>query len=78
VVVDDLLLKGKLDKIEFNGRDALIVDYKTGDPEKSKEKFARPNTKNPNGGDYWRQAVFYKIMLDHYAGRDWNVTRCGV
>jgi DNA helicase-2/ATP-dependent DNA helicase PcrA len=74
VVVDDLLLKGKLDKIEFNGRDALIVDYKTGDPEKSKEKFSRPNTKNPAGGDYWRQAVFYKIMLDHYAGRDWNVS----
>jgi DNA helicase-2/ATP-dependent DNA helicase PcrA len=74
VVVDDMLLKGKLDKIEFNGRDATIVDYKTGDPEKCKDKFSRPNTKEPNGGDYWRQAVFYKIMLDHYASRDWNVT----
>jgi DNA helicase-2/ATP-dependent DNA helicase PcrA len=74
IVVDDMVLRGKLDKIEFNGRDATIVDYKTGDPEKSLEKFARPNTKNVNGGDYWRQAVFYKIMLDHYPGRDWNVT----
>jgi DNA helicase-2/ATP-dependent DNA helicase PcrA len=73
-VADDLVLKGKLDKIEFNGRDATIVDYKTGDPERSKDKFARPNAKDPNGGDYWRQAVFYKIMLDHYATADWNVT----
>lgn len=73
VMVDDLLLKGKLDKIEFAGKDATIVDYKTGDPEKSKEKLSRPNTKAPNGGDYWRQAVFYKIMLDNYAGKDWNV-----
>jgi DNA helicase II / ATP-dependent DNA helicase PcrA len=67
--VDDILLKGKLDKIEFNGKDATIVDYKTGDPEKCREKLARPNPKIPEGGDYWRQAVFYKIMLDNY----WNV-----
>lgn len=73
-VADDLVLRGKLDKIEFHGREATIVDYKTGDPEKSKEKFSRPNTKDLNGGDYWRQAVFYKIMLDHYASADWNVT----
>jgi RecB family exonuclease len=45
VVVDDLLLKGKLDKIEFNGRDALIVDYKTGDPEKARTSFPVPTPK---------------------------------
>jgi DNA helicase-2/ATP-dependent DNA helicase PcrA len=73
VVVDDMLLKGKIDKIEFNGKEATIVDYKTGDPEKCKEKLARPNPKIPNGGDYWRQAVFYKIMLDHLPGKDWSV-----
>jgi DNA helicase-2/ATP-dependent DNA helicase PcrA len=27
----------------------------------------------PNGGDYWRQAVFYKILVDHYGQKDWNV-----
>jgi DNA helicase-2/ATP-dependent DNA helicase PcrA len=74
VLVEDILLKGKIDKIEFKGKEALIVDYKTGDPERSKEKLARPNAKDPNGGDYWRQAVFYKIMLDHYSAKDWNVT----
>jgi DNA helicase-2/ATP-dependent DNA helicase PcrA len=73
VVVDDMMLKGKIDKIEFNGKDAVIIDYKTGDPEKCKEKFARPNPKIPSGGDYWRQAVFYKIMLDNYANKEWNI-----
>ena len=72
VVVDDMVLKGKLDKIEFSGREAAIVDYKTGDPDKSKDKFLRPNTKQPAGGDYWRQAVFYKIMVEHYS-HDWTV-----
>ena len=24
-------------------------------------------------GDYWRQAVFYKILVDHYSQKDWKV-----
>ncbi|RYY93890.1 MAG: DUF2800 domain-containing protein [Chitinophagaceae bacterium] len=72
VNVDGQLLRGKLDKLEFSGRDVTIVDYKTGDPEKCKEKFARPNPRIPHGGDYWRQAVFYKIMLAAYKP-EWNV-----
>ncbi|HRF26254.1 MAG TPA: ATP-dependent helicase, partial [Ferruginibacter sp.] len=27
----------------------------------------------PLGGDYWRQAVFYKILVDNYAQKDWTV-----
>ncbi|TCZ72245.1 ATP-dependent helicase [Flaviaesturariibacter aridisoli] len=73
VNVDGQLLRGKLDKIEFRGNDVTIVDYKTGDPERSREKFARPNPKIPAGGDYWRQAVFYKIMIGSYKP-EWNVT----
>ena len=73
VIVEDVPLKGKLDKIEFNGKSATIVDYKTGDPEKSREKLMRPNPKNPAGGDYWRQAVFYKIMMDNLPGWDFSV-----
>ncbi|MDP1844857.1 MAG: ATP-dependent helicase, partial [Sediminibacterium sp.] len=29
--------------------------------------------KNPNGGDYWRQAVFYKILVDNYDQKNWQV-----
>ncbi len=72
VVVNGVPLKGKLDKLEFNGKEVNVVDYKTGDPEKAKPKLLAPNEKEPNGGDYWRQAVFYKILVDN-ANNKWNV-----
>jgi DNA helicase-2/ATP-dependent DNA helicase PcrA len=72
VVLNGVPLKGKLDKLEFNGREVNVVDYKTGDPEKAKSKMLPPNEKEPNGGDYWRQAVFYKILVD-LAKPEWNV-----
>lgn len=73
VVVKGVPLKGKLDKLEFDGRSVNVVDYKTGNPEKAKEKTQPPNAKQPLGGDYWRQAVFYKILVDHYPAKDWKV-----
>ncbi len=72
VVVNGIPLKGKIDKLEFDGSDVNVVDYKTGDLEKARAKLCLPNDKEPDGGDYWRQAVFYKILLDNYAGRKWN------
>ena len=73
VVVKNVPLKGKLDKIEFDGKNANVVDYKTGDIDKAKDKLKPPNEKDPNGGDYWRQAVFYKILVDNYEQKDWKV-----
>lgn len=68
-------LNGALDKIEFNDREIVVVDYKTGQYENSKKKFENPSEvyKKPEdptfeeqfGGDYWRQAVFYKILLEN-------------
>ena len=65
VVVDGIPLKGKIDKMEFDGNNVNIVDYKTGDPEKGIEKFKNPEKHPPYGGDYWRQAVFYKLLVDN-------------
>ncbi|SJZ32282.1 ATP-dependent helicase [Sediminibacterium ginsengisoli] len=73
VVVNGVPLKGKLDKLEFNGKEVNVVDYKTGDPDKAKDKLKPPHDKNPDGGDYWRQAVFYKLLIDHYDQKDWRV-----
>ncbi|HKO79612.1 MAG TPA: PD-(D/E)XK nuclease family protein, partial [Chitinophagaceae bacterium] len=73
VVVKDVPLKGKLDKLEFEGKQVIVVDYKTGDPEKAIPKLKAPHEKDPNGGDYWRQAVFYKILVDNYTAKDWKV-----
>lgn len=73
VIVKGVPLKGKLDKLEFDGKMVNVVDYKTGDHEKAKKKLNAPNPKEPNGGDYWRQAVFYKILVDNYDQKDWKV-----
>jgi len=73
VVVNGVPLKGKLDKLEFEGKMVHIVDYKTGDPDNGIKKLKPPSDKEPNGGDYWRQAVFYKILVDGHRNGDWQV-----
>jgi len=73
VVVNGIPLKGAIDKIEFNGKQVVVIDYKTGSVENAKDKLIAPNEKNPNGGNYWRQAVFYKILLNHHP-KNWEVT----
>ena len=73
VIVRGVPLKGKLDKLEFHGKEVNVVDYKTGDVDKAKEKLSPPGDKDPNGGDYWRQAVFYKLLVDGYEQKDWKV-----
>jgi DNA helicase-2/ATP-dependent DNA helicase PcrA len=72
IVYKGVPLKGKLDKLEFDGKSVNVVDYKTGDPDKALAKLKGPDTKQPLGGDYWRQAVFYKILVDQFEGRGWT------
>ena len=73
IVVNGVPLKGKLDKLEFNGKEVNVVDYKSGNIDNALPKMKAPNDKDPNGGDYWRQAVFYKILIDNYEQKDWKV-----
>ena len=73
VMIKGVPLKGKLDKLEFDGKAVNVVDYKTGNVDNAKEKIKGPNDKQPDGGDYWRQAVFYKILVDNYEAKDWKV-----
>ncbi len=73
VVVEGVPLKGKLDKLEFDGKNINVVDYKSGDIDKALPQLKGPNDKNPEGGNYWRQAVFYKILIDNYDQKDWSV-----
>lgn len=65
VMVDGVPLKGKIDKMEFDGHYVNVVDYKTGNPDNASKKMKNPTLDPPNGGDYWRQAVFYKILIDN-------------
>jgi len=73
VEVEGVPVKGNLDKIEFSGKQVTVVDYKTGKLKNAKDKLKRPDEGNPNGGDYWRQAVFYKLLIDHDRALDWQV-----
>jgi DNA helicase-2/ATP-dependent DNA helicase PcrA len=72
VAIEGVPAKGMLDKLEFDGKQVNIVDYKTGNPDNSIPKIKGPNDKQPLGGDYWRQAVFYKLLVDR-GQRDWHV-----
>ncbi len=65
VMVDGVPLKGKIDKMEFDGQFVNVVDYKTGNPDNASKKLKNPELDPPNGGDYWRQAVFYKVLIDN-------------
>jgi DNA helicase-2/ATP-dependent DNA helicase PcrA len=73
IEIEGVPIKGNLDKVEFNGKQVTVVDYKTGNLKYAKEKLQRPDDKNPDGGDYWRQAVFYKLLVEHDRTKDWQV-----
>jgi len=73
IEIEGVPVKGNLDKIEFEGKQVTVVDYKTGKLKNAKDKFLRPNDEQPNGGDYWRQAVFYKLLIDNDRTNDWQV-----
>lgn len=70
-------IKGVLDLIEVKGTEAHAVDYKTGDFTKTdtRKKLYPPKDtdENPIGGDYWRQIVFYKLLLDSDRKRKLNM-----
>ena len=67
--VSDIELNGKIDKIECEEGVIRLIDYKTGKAKNSKDKLVPPSEKEPLGGDYWRQAVFYYILVSN-AGID--------
>lgn len=73
VILDGIPLTGVFDKVEFMGKEVNVVDYKTGNSDRSKEKLFPPNEKYPDGGDYWRQIMFYKILLDNQKLKDWKM-----
>lgn len=73
VLMNGIPLKGKIDKLEFDGKEINVVDYKSGNIDKALAQLKPPHNNNPNGGNYWRQAVFYKILVDNYQQKNWTV-----
>ncbi len=63
--IEGVPVKGVLDKVEFSlDGSAHIVDYKTGKP--TDDRTRRATARNQNGGAFWRQLVFYKLLYENY------------
>jgi DNA helicase-2/ATP-dependent DNA helicase PcrA len=58
-------ITGRMDKVERYEDGCVVVDYKTGKVSNAVKKANPPNDAEPLGGDYWRQMVFYKILLEN-------------
>ena len=68
---DEVVLTGKLDKVEIV-RDGVVnvVDYKTGKPRTRNEILGKTKS---SSGDYFRQLVFYRLLLGRYKKGEWNM-----
>ncbi|HEY4498728.1 MAG TPA: ATP-dependent DNA helicase [Candidatus Paceibacterota bacterium] len=66
-----ITLTGKLDKVERLPEGGInVVDYKTGNPRSRNEIMGRTASSN---GDYYRQLVFYKLLLSLYKEGEWKM-----
>lgn len=67
VEVEGVPLRGVIDRVDFGAdMEVKIVDYKTGSHRG--EKVKTPSDTQPEGGSYWRQLVFYKLLFENRAG----------
>ena len=67
-------ITGQLDRIDIYDDHVQVIDYKTGKTDRSK-KLARPTEEKEIGGDYWRQIVFYRFLIEGDRRQNWNMRR---
>ncbi|MDO8183661.1 MAG: ATP-dependent DNA helicase [bacterium] len=70
LLTPEIKLTGVLDKLEFtgSGNEVRVVDYKTKQP--MSRNAILGETKTDDDGNYFRQLVFYKLLLDKLARTD--------
>lgn len=68
-------IRGILDKVEIYPDHVIVTDYKTGNYLRNKPKLNPPSEKKPEGGDYWRQIVFYSLLLDSDKRYNWRMSQ---
>ncbi|MGB4958639.1 MAG: ATP-dependent DNA helicase [Saprospiraceae bacterium] len=62
-------ISGKLDRVNIYSDHISVTDYKTG--KYDSKKLSGPKSEEDTGGDYWRQIVFYKLLLDSDKRNSW-------
>lgn len=71
-----ILISGTLDRVDGTlGGSVHIVDYKTGKPRSRNEIVGMTKSANK---DYYRQLVFYKLLLSLYKGGVHEVETCEI
>jgi DNA helicase-2/ATP-dependent DNA helicase PcrA len=81
--IDGVPIRGQIDKLVMNDRKVHVVDFKTGQYKYGKSKVSPPSEliDNPQesnfekryGGDYWRQILFYKALLESNKSNSFEV-----
>ena len=66
-------INGMLDRMMEYDDGVMVYDYKTGNPNKASPKLKPPLADDDNGGDYWRQIVFYSLLIKAYPFKDWKL-----
>jgi DNA helicase-2/ATP-dependent DNA helicase PcrA len=71
--IQGVKINGKIDKYDIHGSQVDIIDFKTGKHDKAKAKLKpraeeykdpeNPTVDERYGGDYWRQAQMYSILM---------------
>ena len=61
--IGDIPVSGILDRVDFYKDHIQLFDYKTGSRDHTKNEKFKKGTDLTDGGDYWRQGVFYKLLL---------------
>ena len=82
--IDGVPIRGQIDKLTISEGKVHVVDFKTGQYKYGKSKVSPPielidNPKESNfekryGGDYWRQILFYKALLESNKSSSFEVT----
>lgn len=72
--IDGVPIRGQIDKLTINEGKVHVVDFKTGQHKYGKLKVSAPislldnpsesNFEKRYGGDYWRQILFYKALIE--------------
>lgn len=64
-------ITGKLDLVKIYDQHVDVYDYKTG--KYKSDRLKPPLGEEDNGGDYWRQLVFYKMLLNGDGSNNWKM-----
>lgn len=74
--INGTIVGGKVDKLIFNGNDATIVDYKTGNSKNAEKQFRAPSPKSIAEGKlppkYWFQLGIYMLIINNQQNKDWK------